>query len=125
VAGIDSNSNGVRDDVERYIALTYPSSSEAGTRSALTQYTKATQATLSDATDMAASKRRMEERIKALQCLHAKRPSDANKLFAELRAQILNTKSRSTAYVMAEEQLGGFTLPLPSPNQRASACSSP
>ena len=40
LARIDSNNNGVRDDVARYIALTYPASTEADTRSALTQYTK-------------------------------------------------------------------------------------
>lgn len=38
LAGFDTNGNGVRDDVERYIALSYPSSAKA--RAALTQYAK-------------------------------------------------------------------------------------
>lgn len=38
LAGFDANGNGVRDDVERYIALSYPQSARA--RAALTQYAK-------------------------------------------------------------------------------------
>src|SRR4029077_17545529 len=41
VAGIDSDTDGIRDDVQRYIALAYPDS--ARTRAALTQTTRAVQ----------------------------------------------------------------------------------
>ena len=39
--GVDSDGDGVRDDVQRYIALTYPNSEK--TRATLTQYTKSIQ----------------------------------------------------------------------------------
>lgn len=122
LAGIDSNGNHVRDDIERYIALTYPANNDAPARAALTQYTKAVQVSLLEAADPIASKIHANERIKALHCLLAKRPTDAETIFTALRDAILNTDARTNAYFTAGEQLGGFTLPIPSPEQWSSFC---
>lgn len=122
LAGIDSNSNGVRDDIERYIALTYPANNEAATRSALTQYTKAIQASLLSATDPVATQTYAQARIAALGCLVSRRPTDAQALFGALRAQALNTEERSQAYFLAEQQMGGQIVPVPSPDTWATAC---
>ena len=125
LAGIDSNNNGVRDDVERYIALTYPADTDASARAALTQFTKAVQVSLLEAADPIASKVHANERIGALQCLLAKRPTDAETIFTALRDAILNTAARTKAYSTADDQLGGFTLPISSPEQWSSFCTTP
>jgi hypothetical protein len=106
LAGIDADGDGVRDDIEQYIALTYPDSQK--TQAALTQYAKVAQTTLVDADDKEASINHAKERSDALDCLtYIHGIDDAITIHAELRAQILNTKLRSEAWIMADGHLGG------------------
>jgi hypothetical protein len=122
LAGVDSNGNAVRDDIERYIALTYPADTDAGTRGALTQYALAIQASLLNAQDTTASVINANTRIRALECLMFQRPTDANEVFAELRAQFLNTNDRSQAYLLADGQIAQATLTTLPSTAWASAC---
>lgn len=122
LAGVDSNSNAVRDDIERYIAMTYPANTDAGTRGALTQYALAIQASLLNAQDATASVTNANTRIRALECLMFQRPTDANAVFAELRAQFLNTDDRSQAYLLADSQIALSTLSTLPSTAWASAC---
>ncbi|MGH8488103.1 MAG: hypothetical protein ACREXS_04330 [Gammaproteobacteria bacterium] len=57
--GIDSDGDGVRDDIQRYIALNFPDS--AKTRAALTQQAKTFQSMLIGANDKSASMRNAME----------------------------------------------------------------
>lgn len=122
LAGIDSNNNAVRDDLERYIALTYPAASDADTRAALTQYTKVAQGAILDANDPVASQPHAQKLIDGVECLLFRRPDDARKLFLELQARILNTMDRSKAYLMAQVQIQGVAVPVRDPDDLGAAC---
>ena len=106
--GIDSDNDGVRDDIQRYIVLTYPDS--AKTRAALIQVTKTKQTELLyDGSDKQALKQYAKtEGVNATYCLAAILGiEDAIATYGELRAQILNTNDRSIAYLKTDEQLSG------------------
>jgi len=107
LAGIDSDGNGVRDDVQRYIALTYPNSER--TRAGLTQYAKEAQQALLDADDEETSITNARNRQRALECLrYILGGVDAASIIREeLTAEFLNTDARSRAWIVADGQLSG------------------
>jgi hypothetical protein len=92
--GIDSNQNGVRDDVERYIGLHYPDS--AKTRAALMQYAQAMQENL---LNQKPSLDPVHKIFRAQNCLvYIVGISSWSKMMTPMEAVILNTESRLTAY---------------------------
>jgi len=98
--GIDSNNNGVRDDLERYIALTYPGITNAPTRAALTQLAIAFQTTTvvdPSAPNFSPISYATAE-MAAASCLMSKQFNDAMTLYHALLAEVLNTLERSRAY---------------------------
>ena len=118
--GIDSDGDGVRDDIQRYIASTYPNSEK--TRATLTQNTKAFQDTLEGASDKNKSIANAIALGHAIECLDFVRPTDARTLGSLLRAEILNTEERSRAYIKFNDQLGGQDFPGTPINQWKSSC---
>lgn len=121
--GIDSNHNGLRDDVERYIAIKYQNS--AKTRAVLTQYAVATQAALEDASDKTKSIHNAETTDRAIECdAYIQGSAEASaKLEKDLDSVIMNTDARATAYLNYSEQ-SGTQVALATPyDQRASSCS--
>ena len=120
IAGIDSDGDGVRDDVQRYIALNYTNSVK--TQAALTQLTKAYLAELLDAENTHLTPTDSHAATYALDCLFYVTPSTASQLLKQLEGQILNTKDRISAYLKAE---GGITTNfdlLPTPQQQQARC---
>lgn len=116
LAGIDSDNDGVRDDVQRWIALTYPHSQK--TRAALTQDTKAMQQILLDAAYPIKSYKDALQDNRAMQCLSYIRPNDFYHVLAEHKAILLNTHLRSRAWLQADHNLSGkFFGLLPDPKQ--------
>ena len=103
--GIDSDGDGVRDDIQRYIALTYPDSRKV--RLALTTLAITQQDALRDAGDKAASINHARRQHRALECLEFLRGYDSMQLWKPLLARIFNTKLRSRAYVAYNRQLAG------------------
>jgi hypothetical protein len=105
--GIDSDDDGVRDDVQRYIVLTYPDSEK--TRAGLTQYAQAAQQTLLDADNEARSIANANERVRAIDCLRYILGSvdSASLIRDELKAKFLNTTVRIKLWIRADGQLGG------------------
>lgn len=106
VAGVDTDSDGVRDDVETYIDQTY---SDTPTRNALRQLAKAAQSTMIDAGNAGLSATHAAERFRAIECLMAQRPNDFPSVFADLRGRILNTTLRTNAYLQADGQVAATT----------------
>jgi len=106
--GIDSNGNGLRDDIERYIVVTYPDS--ARTRMALTQYTLGVQQSLLDTDDRQASRDNFVALSNGNACLFHIQPDAAGAMISELMAEVLNTNERSKAWLAAERHLGGQFL---------------
>lgn len=120
--GIDTDQDGVRDDVERYIAYTYPVPSDAPTRAALTQFAIPLQAALLDASNESKALQYTGEIDRASECLSALRGVDFD-IEAEkaLQPVILNTPTRSRAYLDYDAQLGGHVFEVPAVD-RLSAC---
>ena len=113
VAGVDSNGNGVRDDIERYIALTYPNSEK--TRRALTDFAIGMQAALLSDRDIAKVNAATTIESKALDCVEYIEETlpPRRGLWESLRAEILNTKLRSLAYYTYNKLLAGASYSLP------------
>lgn len=115
LAGIDSDNDGVRDDVQRWIVMTYPNSQK--TRAALRQYALTQQKFLLNTADPIKTKNNSDLRGDAVHCLFYIRGNDADVILTELRAVFLNTGMRSRAYLQADRHLSGMTGTLPSPSQ--------
>jgi hypothetical protein len=108
IAGSDANSNGVRDDVENYIAKTYADPAKKDTKAALMQYAKGLQAVVVDASTpstatAAIAGQHVQELANAFQCLGARNPTDFAVLTSKLRLVALNTDARRQAYLKAEQ----------------------
>jgi HYR domain len=119
LAGIDSDNDGVRDDVQRWIALTYPNSQK--TRAALSQYAKAMQSILLNAGDAASARTHALVLDRASDCTSYIRQqllgiggSDAYRIKRELEAVYLNTAERSRAWLQADSQMSGMFFNVPS-----------
>ena len=107
IAGVDANHNGVRDDVEKYIAKTYADPAKKDTRAALMQYAKTLQAAVVDASTpstatAAVAGQHLQELATAFQCLGARNSQDFAVVTSELRLIALNTDARRQAYLKAE-----------------------
>lgn len=122
LAGIDANANGVRDDVEQYIAQSHPSSAKE--RAALTQYAKSELSALLDANDKALSIQHAEETDKAMECTFYTFPSfdSAVQSMKALDQVMLNTDARNRAYFVYNDKLGGQNFMSTPDSQRASTC---
>ncbi len=120
IQGIDSDGDGVRDDVQRYIALTYPNS--AKTRAALTQVTKHEQKELLDANNKQTA---IADLIgdDGSDCLYFIVGSDnVRAIYNELEARILNTRDRSEASILFNQQIGGQGIGIAPIGERKSRC---
>lgn len=122
LAGVDSNNNDVRDDIERYIALTYPSPADEGLRAALTQYSKASQKSILNANNPSSSEQYAANLIEAAECLLSKKPTEALTILHELEARILNSMERIQSFSTAQKHASGSTFLVRLPSDLASAC---
>lgn len=123
IAGIDSDGDGVRDDIQRYIALSYPNSER--TRAGLTQYAKVQETFLIQANNKTGAISAARTRDGAKACLYyILGVSDQSfRTTDELRARLLNTANRSRAYINANGLLGGEVFQLTPDDQRKAQCS--
>ena len=103
--GIDSDSDGVRDDIQRYIYFAYPD--EEKVRVALTQVALEYQGLLSQSNDPDAAFNHATRMSRHGECLDYIQGEAAADTLAALRAEILNTKERSLAYINYNNNLAG------------------
>lgn len=103
--GIDSDGDGLRDDIQRYIVLTYPDSQK--TRAALRQAAIALQKIILESPDEESALRNTELEARASECLWYIHPDDGNRMDDMLIAEFLNTLERSRAYLEYNSKLGG------------------
>jgi hypothetical protein len=106
--GIDSDNDGVRDDIQRYIALTYPDSEK--TRAVLIQFAKPAQQMLIDAEDKVLTIRHSVAKTHAISCAYYIRPLDAGDIILKLKSQLLNTEARLMQNSTANRNLSGEIL---------------
>lgn len=111
--GVDSDSDGVRDDIQRYIYCAYPDDEKV--RVALTQIAIEYQGLLSQANDPDAAFNHATRMARHGECVDYIQGEAASDTLAALKAEILNTKERSLAYINYSNSLGGemiFGAPL-------------
>ncbi len=120
LAGVDSDHDGVRDDLQRNIALTYAGSQP--TIRALRQMVKTLQSALVDSGSQSASLQHATQLSRDLECLAAMRPSDSGRVASELLAYALDTEARGRSYLAYNDRLGGEAFPLRDRTDWASSC---
>jgi hypothetical protein len=110
--GIDSDGDGVRDDLQRWIALNFPD--DPAIQAGLTQYILPLQQALIDAESEELALIHRNTRSLARRCLDAMLGiQQAYEYYTLLKAQTLNTMERSRAYIMYDKQLGGHVFSVP------------
>jgi len=104
--GIDSDSDGVRDDVQIAIYERYPN--DEPKRNALTQQAKALQEAIisGDSSNSNTINQVSKLVIDAVDCLHEK-VGDATSEIGFLEQKVVNTSDRSEAYIKFNEALNG------------------
>ncbi len=118
--GIDSDGDGVRDDIQRYIYFTYPN--DELLRLGLTYYAKGFQDVLADAEDSEASYNHSTEMSCHGECIWHIKGRDAVNICRALRAEILNTHDRSVAYITHSDNLGGRVIRSAPMNEWKDSC---
>ena len=103
--GIDSDNDGVRDDIQRYIYFAYPN--EEKTRLALTEVAKQYQILLMQVNDPDAVFNNAIKMKRHRECIWFLKGEDAADILASVRAEILNTNERSLAYIKYSDGLAG------------------
>lgn len=106
--GIDTDGDGVRDDIQRYIYFTYPDDKKL--RLGLTYYAIEFQGVLKDANDREASYDHATKMHRNVECLFYLKDEEAIDICNALRAKILNTRERSMAYITYSDNLGGRVI---------------
>jgi hypothetical protein len=119
--GIDSDGDGLRDDVQRFIALSQPSSVRI--RAALTQEAVALQRALLDSASETESAEHARAIDHAIECQFFVVPGDgAAGLAAELESEVVNTEARLAAYLAFQAHLTGKVFPAPPHRLRHVSC---
>ncbi len=103
--GIDTDGDGVRDDIQRYIHFTYPDDKKL--RLGLTYYAMEFQCVLKDANDREAAYEHANKMARHGECLFYLKGEESIGIRRALRAKILNTRERSIAYIKYSDNLGG------------------
>ena len=106
--GIDTDSDGVRDDIQIYIYFTYPD--DVKLRLGLTYYAKEFQGVLADADDREAAYIHATQMARHGECLFHIKGRDSINICRAIRAEILNTRERSIAYITYSDNLGGRVI---------------
>jgi hypothetical protein len=114
--GIDTDRDGVRDDVQRFIVLTLGASSS--TTLASFDYAKALQVLILSGDD--ASMKRLGASIA---CMRYIRGGEATNIVRAIQAQQLNTHVRLTAWEQSANQISGGTFDVPSRSDWKRQCS--
>jgi len=105
LAGIDSDNDGVRDDVQRWIVMTYPNSQK--TRAGLIQRAKTMQEILLNAEDAVRSVSNVKQMIRDTDCLEFVSPNAYYEGAIGLKAMLLNNRVRSMVWLQANTHLSG------------------
>lgn len=120
LAGVDSDADGIRDDVQRYVAA-YGTSAKV--RAAMTQLVKSYQNSLVDGGNQALASLDLLALGYAIDCLYIVAPRNANQIRRDLEAKLLNTRERISAYLASQGAgLPGNAFRLPTAETRGARC---
>lgn len=122
IEGIDSDHDGIRDDLQRFIAIT--SASDPLVQRALRQSARAGEAFLLGSGDNAGTYRDAQAVQRSINCLYFVQPSRARELRRQLQAALLNTPARADKWFELDAHLGGSVFPDDDGLNSASQCNS-
>lgn len=121
VEGVDDDSDGIRDDLQIFIATQYKNS--PGTRVALRQVTSGMQELLTAPPSESDEARQASTRIvRGVECLYSVEQGKAKQVLARLSREVINTPDRAQAYFEAEGRLAGQIYPIASGAPFESSC---
>ena len=106
--GVDSDNDGVRDDIQRYIYFSYPNDEKA--QVALIEVAKQYQILLMQADDPDAVFNNATKMARHGECLDFIKGEMAADILAAPRAEVLNTIDRSAAYIYYSDGLSGEVI---------------
>lgn len=118
--GIDSDGDGIRDDLQRFIRFSYGGSPD--TEAALRQLAGTLQRSVLDARSTTASRDHAAQLVRDFQCLSFVRPGDGEKAGSELVSKLVNTGQRLAEYLRFNDQLGGQTYALSPRSEGGAGC---
>jgi len=121
LAGIDSDNDGVRDDVQRWIVVTYPNSQK--TRMVLTQMAINDQKFILNASNPSVSLSTAKQMMLDEECIAYVQPKKYYRLGSDFKALFLNTYTRSKAWLQADRHLSGTMFKGLSYENRKQGCS--
>ena len=122
VEGVDSDSDGVRDDLQRFIAAEYPDSERQ--RAAATQIVVALQDQLLSAGNKEQAMLAAARTMRAVECM-ASLDEDMQvgmAMVQNLQAEAMNTQLRLDAYRLFDEQVWGEVIPSMPLDQQTASC---
>jgi hypothetical protein len=119
IAGIDSDADGVRDDLEQYIASRYPNS--ARTREALLQLAADFQLATLNRASHELSRARARAIDETISCVVAVSGDYADAV-SRLEQEHTNTMERLRAYAEYDDHLLGLSVRLPPEDYGTTAC---
>lgn len=120
--GIDSDQDGVRDDVQRWIAISY--SDSAKMRSGLTQFAKVAEKAIST-TDQQQAGKNMGSVLRAQFCVGTIEHALLNRSSFSYKAalgQLLNTYARARAFAKADLESSGSMFGIPQTGHELETC---
>jgi hypothetical protein len=106
--GIDSDNDGVRDDIQRYIYFAYPDNEKV--RITLTHISKEFQELLLQADNREAASMHVNKMARHGECLFYIMGEQSGDVRAALKAEIMNTEERTLAYITYSENLAGTVI---------------
>jgi hypothetical protein len=121
LAGIDSDLDGVRDDVQRYIAFKYED--QEALKLALMDVARTKQLVVTQADDKEASRRNVTQSQRAFECIFYLVQRDSKQVVGGVTSQQMNTRERSKAYVLFHQQIAGFVTVGRDPDDYYKSCS--
>jgi hypothetical protein len=119
VEGIDSDEDGVRDDVQIFIDSTW---ADPATRAACTQLSKAFQDFLIAGSDQPTALAAAVSLNQAIDCVYAVDPGDFGGIVDRVEAVLVNTELRTRAYVRAGAVISGGSFAVSTIADNAASC---
>ena len=120
IAGVDSDNDGIRDDIQRFIELNYGGSQK--TKAVLQQTAIALQKILVNTPNSLAAQENAETVSRAIECSYYINPTNAADINDRLRSKFLNTVERSRAYLSFDAKLSGKIIIMKKSTEYKSSC---
>lgn len=121
ISGVDSDGDGIRDDIQRYIAMSYPTN--MAIRMALMDVAKSVQLILTGAESKVASYQNMLLFNKGFECTAYTIDDDPSELIGTIISKQNNTRERTKAYALFHKQISGYVSVSPSLDDYYKSCS--